>query len=141
MKPDTTAAQRRGLLQRAADVHRRLATEAATGQGCDRHLFALRRIALEKCQNDATRLPAIFRDVSYARMNHNILSTSTLTSPFLDGGGFGPVVEDGFGIGYGTTDDGIAFVATTYTGKDRMQKFLKNLDESLDEINRVLQGQ
>lgn len=69
-------------------------------------------------------------------MNHNVLSTSTLVSEFLDGGGFGPVVEDGFGIGYGTTDDRIAFSMTTYR-KD-MNKFVRELDESLKLIKKVL---
>jgi carnitine O-palmitoyltransferase 2 len=69
-------------------------------------------------------------------MSHNVLSTSTLVSPWLDGGGFGPVVEDGFGIGYGTTDDRIAFSVTTYR-KD-MKLMLEQLDESLKIIKKLL---
>ncbi len=96
-------------------------------------MFALRKVALE----DTTQpLPSLFTDPSYARMGHNILSTSTLVSPFLDGGGFGPVVSDGFGIGYGTTDDRIAFSVTTY--RPDMKKFLRELDESLNLIKKVL---
>lgn len=49
----------------------------------DRHLFALRKMAEES----GVAPPSIFTDPSYARMNHNILSTSTLVSPHLDGGG------------------------------------------------------
>ena len=37
----------------------------------------------------------------YKRLGHIILSTSTLASPALDGGGFGPVNQDCYGIGYG----------------------------------------
>ena len=125
--------ERERLLRAAAEAHRRNSTLAATGQGMDRHLFALRRIALEQ---GLQPLPPLFADPSYARMNHNVLSTSTLVSPFLDGGGFGPVVEDGFGIGYGTTDDGIAFSCTTY--RPDMKPFLQALQESLQQIKKTL---
>lgn len=135
MSSSSQKSERERLLRVAADAHRQNSTEAAMGQGMDRHLFALRRIAMEQ----GGELPAIFRDASYPRMNHNILSTSTLVSPFLDGGGFGPVVEDGFGVGYGTTDDGIAFVATTYRGRNDMQQFLQALRESLEQFKTTLE--
>lgn len=68
---------------------------ACAGKGFDRHLFVLRIMA----QQRGKELPEIFRDPAYAKINHNILSTSTLTSPALMFGGFGPVVPDGYGIG------------------------------------------
>ena len=122
------------LLRKAADVHRANSTLAAIGQGMDRHLFALRQMALAK----GGPLPAIFSDPSYARMSHNVLSTSTLVSPFLDGGGFGPVVADGFGVGYGTTDNGIAFAITTYRGRKDMDDFLAALQSSLNDVRDML---
>lgn len=64
------------------------------GQGFDRHLLALRNLSQE-----IGRTPAIFQDQAYAKINHNILSTSTLASPAVVIGGFGPVVKDGYGIG------------------------------------------
>jgi carnitine O-palmitoyltransferase 2 len=125
--------ERERLLRAAAEAHRRNSTLAATGQGMDRHLFALRKIALEQ---NMQPLPPLFVDPSYARMNHNVLSTSTLVSPFLDGGGFGPVVEDGFGIGYGTTDDAISFSCTTF--RSDMKPFLQALQDSLHQIKKTL---
>jgi hypothetical protein len=38
---------------------------------------------------------------TYATLSEIILSTSTLSSPVLNGGGFGPVNKKCFGIGYG----------------------------------------
>ena len=64
------------------------------GQGFDRHLFALRKLA----EKEMHELPPIFTDPSYAYINYNILSTSTLSSDLVMGGGFGPVVSDGYGI-------------------------------------------
>lgn len=66
------------------------------GQGFDRHLFALRLLA----KNNNMKIPDIFTDPAYERINHNILSTSSLTSDYVWLGGFGPTVKDGFGIGY-----------------------------------------
>lgn len=55
--------------------------------------------------------------------------------------GFGPVVSDGFGIGYGTTDDGIAFVITTYLGKAQLDKFVAALDSALQQVRNTLSDQ
>lgn len=66
-----------------------------TGQGFDRHLFALRKV----WEHSNTMKPAIFEDSAYENINNNILSTSTLSDPAIFAGGFGPVVKNGYGIG------------------------------------------
>jgi hypothetical protein len=47
-------------------------------------------------------VPSIYQDVAYERLSEIILSTSTLTSPVINGGGFGPVGPRCYGIGYTT---------------------------------------
>lgn len=64
------------------------------GQGFDRHLFALKQIGE---QINARNL-IIFEDAAFQNLNHHIISTSTLSSPCVWAGGFGPVVKDGYGI-------------------------------------------
>lgn len=64
------------------------------GQGFDRHLFALRKIAEMK-----GKIPAVFQDPAYQSINKNIISTSTLNSEVVMAGAFGPVVQNGYGIG------------------------------------------
>lgn len=83
------------MISQCSQVHNQLTKEAAMGQGFDRHLFALKKFA-EKTNT----LSNIFDDPNYAYLNHIILSTSTLNSPAIFAGGFGPVVKDGLGIGY-----------------------------------------
>lgn len=85
----------KNLIIKCGDAHNKLTKEAVMGQGCDRHLFALKKIWEE------SDLPkqAIFEDPAYDYINHNILSTSTLSDPNIIAGGFGPVVNDGYGIG------------------------------------------
>lgn len=65
------------------------------GQGFDRHLFAMKHMLLERNGS----LPDLYLDPAYAKLNHIILSTSTLSSPALVIGGFAPVVPNGYGIG------------------------------------------
>ncbi len=48
------------------------------------------------------------------------------------------MVSDGFGIGYGTTDDGIAFVITTYLGKPQLDKFVAALESALQRVRSTL---
>lgn len=66
-----------------------------SGQGFDRHLYGLRKLA----EKSGESLPPLYQDEAYARINHNILSTSTLPSNLISFGGFAPVVRDGFGVG------------------------------------------
>lgn len=85
----------RALMTECSSLHSELVKQAAMGQGFDRHMFALSKIAEE---NNLPR-PELFDSYEYKFLNKSILSTSTLSSPSVMAGGFGPVVKDGFGIG------------------------------------------
>lgn len=89
-----SAEQLRSMIQTCSKVHGNLTKEAAMGQGFDRHLFVLKHIA----QTQGMHIPSIYNDPAYNSLNHNIISTSTLSSPAVQAGGFGPVVSDGYGI-------------------------------------------
>jgi len=89
--PSSSIEQKDAALRRAIAVHSATTLSALMGKGVDRHLFALKK-TYEK-QNPGKALPAIFSDKGYATMNHNTLSTSTLASAAIEGGGFGPVRE------------------------------------------------
>lgn len=72
------------LFRRAVARHLRYAAWAADGQGVDRHLFGLKRMLRE-----GEPIPTIYTDPAYARTAHWELSTSQLSSKFLDGWGYG----------------------------------------------------
>ncbi|KAM6921207.1 LOW QUALITY PROTEIN: carnitine O-palmitoyltransferase 2, mitochondrial [Xenentodon cancila] len=105
------------------------------GQGFDRHLFALRCLA----QTGGQALHSLYTDPAYTAINHNILSTSTLTSPAVKLGGFAPVVHDGFGIGYGVHDDWIGCNVSSYPARN-VHDFLQCVHKSLEDIFSVLEG-
>jgi len=117
-------------------AHNVLTKEAVMGQGFDRHLFALRRIA----EKSGSVKPAIFQDPAYTSLNHNILSTSTLSSPDVMVGGFGPVVPDGYGIAYMIQDKRLGSVVTTYEDNRNATQYIQALAHAFKSINDVLRG-
>ena len=57
---------------------------AIDGQGVDRHLFGLKKMI-----KDGEEIPEIYRDPAYSRTSHWELSTSQLSSKYIDGWGYG----------------------------------------------------
>ncbi|KAM0732428.1 Carnitine O-palmitoyltransferase 2, mitochondrial [Formica fusca] len=115
-------------------AHNVLTKEAVMGQGFDRHLFALRKIA----EKSGSIKPVIFQDPAYNALNYNILSTSTLSSPVVLAGGFGPVVSDGYGIGYMIQDERLGTVVTSYEGNRNANKYIQTLEHAFKSIHDVL---
>ncbi|XP_060083405.1 carnitine O-palmitoyltransferase 2, mitochondrial-like [Ylistrum balloti] len=115
-------------------THGDLTKKAAMGQGFDRHLFALRTLAEEE-----NFFPhKIFTDPNYQKINHIILSTSTLSSPAVVIGGFAPVTPDGFGIGYSIESNRIGFNVTSYPPATNVREFIDCLRVSLDDLHDVM---
>ncbi|XP_063703508.1 carnitine O-palmitoyltransferase 2, mitochondrial [Culicoides brevitarsis] len=126
----------RALLDACSTKHFQLTKEAAMGQGFDRHLFGLRHTA----DKNGIAYPGIFTDPAYAQINHNILSTSTLNSPAIVAGGFGPVVKDGYGIGYSIHNDFSGCVVSSYKNTRNGGDFLGCIESAFKDIEQVLQA-
>jgi carnitine O-acetyltransferase len=123
-------------LKVATVEHSRLTREAASGKGIDRHLFAL------KCLASRLDLPCpkLFESPGWKAMNHTILSTSNCGNPSLRLFGFGPVVPDGFGIGYIIKDHGISYSVSSKHRQTRrfvgsLRKVLKEMEDL--QVNRM----
>lgn len=114
-------------------LHNQLTREAAMGQGFDRHLFALKHFA-EK----TNLLCNIFDDPDYAYLNHIILSTSTLSSPAIYAGGFGPVEKDGLGVAYIIRDDELGVLVTSYPPYQKGSDFIEALRATFAELVIIL---
>lgn len=91
-------------LIKATEKHAAVSKDAKMGSGVDRHLFALRKDA----ERAGGETPGIFSDPAYTTFGSNILSTSSLFSEALIGGGFGPV-SPGYGVGYAADDQSLIF--------------------------------
>ncbi|UJR25276.1 hypothetical protein I4U23_006628 [Adineta vaga] len=125
------------LLKKAAEKHQQLIKEAATGQGFDRHLFALKY--LQQIENQEQKLHPIYTDKSYQLMNHTILSTSTVASKHIAAGGFGPVVNDGFGIGYLIDDEQCGLLVTSYMQKE-LDQYMQAAMESYKDLANIIKA-
>eukprot|EP00731_Ephydatia_muelleri_P037937 Em0604g4a len=123
------------LIKECVVWHSKLVKEAATGQGFDRHLFALKNLAKE----EGMVTTPLFEDPAYSYLNHIILSTSTLSSDAVLVGGFAPVTPDGYGVGYGVKDDSLGCHLTTYTTRDGSE-YLKHLGQVWTDLYDVMNG-
>ncbi|ALC43004.1 CG2107 [Drosophila busckii] len=130
-----SANELRAMIDKCSSVHGQLTKEAAMGQGFDRHLFALRRIA----QTEGLPLPAVYECDAYKRLNHNIISTSTLGSDALLAGSFGPVVSNGLGIGYSIQNAFAGAIVTSYKNQAEGKVFIDSLESAFDKICAVIE--
>ena len=118
----------------AVSEHASLVKECAGGKGVDRHLFSLKSIA----SKNNVPVPDFFNDAGYKALNHTYLSTSNCGNPSLRLFGFGPVVADGFGIGYIIRDHGLQY---TVTSKHRQtERFVNTLARYLKEVQDFCGG-
>ncbi|KAI0297636.1 acyltransferase ChoActase/COT/CPT [Russula brevipes] len=131
-------AQRAALFRSAAARHVQYAAWAADGQGVDRHLFGLRKMI-----QDNEAVPEIYNDPAYSRTSHWELSTSQLSSKYLDGWGYGEVVSDGYGLSYSIGDDYIRWTVTSLQlGADQFKECLAEAaTETRQMMERVRQAE
>ena len=83
--------------------------------------------------------PEIFDDEGYRALRYDVLSTSSSTSACIDYFGFGPVVADGLGIGYGLKTDALHMMVASYeksgVGAD---VFLDSMEEAAKRFLEIL---
>lgn len=101
-----TSHEKLEALRNSLKYHTKLTRECSMGLGQDRHLYALECV-WDRLYKDQKK-PRIFTDRGWKTLNHTVISTSNCGNPALRLFGFGPVVSDGFGIGYIIKEDGIA---------------------------------
>jgi hypothetical protein len=121
-------------LRVATEYHSAGIKLSASGKGLERHLFALIKIA----EKNRIPTPDFFSSLAYKKLNHSVLSTSNCGNPSLRLFGFGPVVQDGFGIGYIIRDNGIQY---SISSKHRQTKrFASTLRKTLSDMGELLQS-
>lgn len=70
-----------------------------------------------------------------AKLRHIVISTSTLNSDALANGGFGPVNDDCYAVGYGIRPHGCEVAVMTY-GRDS-QGFVDCLQKAYGQMRQV----
>ena len=120
------------LLRKAAKAHRDYATCASNGHGVDRHFLGLSLVLKEEEQ-----APALFSHPAFVRSKTWRLSTSSL--PYCPG--FGPVVPDGLGVGYGLSSDSLVFNVSSRRANGYVDQFCDKLELVLEEMWSLLESE
>ncbi|RLN57935.1 hypothetical protein BBJ29_005956 [Phytophthora kernoviae] len=137
-------------LKHAMARHKELSIEALTGNGIDRHLLGLQIAAMQKTGSPS----ALFTDPSYAKSGGGgnfVLSTSNVSGyPWL-WGGFVPMLPHGIGICYGSENDFLSFMITSFdpSGRDQQlpgpplprvtaHEFQRALFQAFDDIYELM---
>ncbi|RNF25619.1 carnitine/choline acetyltransferase [Trypanosoma conorhini] len=100
------------LIKAASERHVTLARAASNGEGVDRHLTALNRLAVERGDNTALNF---FNDEAYKTCCKWTLSTSNVSYPWMERLVFGPVTPNGYGLGYVVDEDEVRIMLSAFT--------------------------
>ena len=131
VNPAASSSAKIEALQKATQFHSKVVKECAMGHGVERHLFALSCIA----DKFGFEQPKFFQSSSWKILNHTVLSTSNCGNPALRLFGFGPVVPDGYGVGYIIKDNSLSY---SIASKHRQtQRFANMLESSLDDLQQL----
>lgn len=101
-----------------------------------RHLLALYSLWNKQHSGTDEKPPEIFTGKGYATTNHVVLSTSNCGNPALRIFGFGPVVPDGFGIGYIIQDNGVTICASSKHLQTK--RFLDTLESYFYQVQKEI---
>ncbi|KAF8272209.1 hypothetical protein EI94DRAFT_1718731 [Lactarius quietus] len=118
---NATDVQRAALFRSAAARHVEYSAWAADGQDAQ----------------GGEALPEIYRDPAFSLSSHWELSTSQLSARYLDGGGYGKVVPDGYGLAYSVADDCMLWTITSL--KLDTEEFKKCLADAATEIRQMME--
>lgn len=132
---------KKNLLREAANKHLARMKDCMAGMGVERHLFGLLNIYKRFGKNlgiDST--PKIFEDKSWNKLRYDTISTTSMPDPRgVVLSGFGPVVDDGFGIVYKIENDSVLFTITSRLHMEELlNRFSGYLSESLIEMAELL---
>lgn len=107
-----------GYYRSAENAHKANVARCQRGLGAERHMTGLAVMhTLHAAELGLGEPPAIFRDPGWLTVKHDALSTSSVSAPFIRFFGFGPVVQDGYGVGYAPGPDATGLVVTAFRSK------------------------
>ncbi|MBN1332329.1 MAG: choline/carnitine O-acyltransferase [Synergistales bacterium] len=141
MDPAVTDGDKAEALRAAVQKHVSRMKECKDGRGVDRHFLGLKNMYyLFGEELGISELPSFFNSPGYRMLCHNTLSTSTSSYAGLSLCGFGPVVEDGFGVRYLTRPDQMNFnLSSKVKLKEDLDRFYLLLEGSYIEMADLME--
>jgi carnitine O-acetyltransferase len=129
----------KSLFLEAQRAHTERIRQCREGLGIERHLFALRSVYEEQGASlGIDHRPALFDSPGYRQLTHDFISTSGAGSGNISLFGFGPVTDDGYGIGYVIRDDSLHVTLSTHrVHREKGIQLLHHLEEGLQKARRM----
>ncbi|KAM4825370.1 palmitoyl thioesterase CPT1C isoform 1-T2 [Thomomys bottae] len=145
---EKTDSQCLALFRLAVDKHRTLLKSAMSGQGIDRHLFALcivsqflhlqsrflAQVHLEKWQLSTSQIPV---------QQAHLFDVQNYPDYVSSGGGFGPADDDGYGVSYiFMGDDTVTFhiASKKSSTKTDSHRLGQHIEDALLDVATLFQG-
>ncbi|UGA55838.1 choline/carnitine O-acyltransferase [Vibrio sp. VB16] len=137
---NSSVKEKQHLLRQALQKHIARAHECRVGNGVYTHLLALKyRYKIAGRSIGLSSLPTLFTDTGYQALTHSVVCTSTTSEYGVDLAGYGPIVDDGYGIRYFTKNDGICFNMTSRTQmQENLDKMVIYIEQSLSEMAELM---
>jgi hypothetical protein len=101
-----------------SDVSKGARSASGPNIGVDRHLTGLRTAAADL----GLDVPEVFADPNFSKGNTWNISTSNVTTNFIEAFAFGAVVNSGFGIGYMTTSKYLPLTVSSWKSGQKSEK-------------------
>jgi carnitine O-acetyltransferase len=134
-KTSSSTANKMQALRLATKALEEYQAKASNGMCVDRHLFGLSMMMKQDDDDDKNAAPPrLFQDALYQRSKHWVLSTSA----FIFCPGFGPVTDDGMGIGYLVDGNSCLFTVSSRKENNAVGPYCELLQEALTEIGQVI---
>ena len=141
LQKDTSPEKLLDLYRQAERAHKARMVRCQRGLGVERHMYGLK--AMYTLYGKALGLehePAVFSDPGWLTLKHDALSTSGIGAPFIRFFGFGPVVEDGFGIGYAPGPDATGLVVTSWKNAHAASAFTSAFERAASALAGLLRS-
>lgn len=112
------------------------------GLGVERHMSGLRAMFdLYGKALGMEKAPAIFSDPGWNTLKRDAVSTSGIGAPFIRFFGFGPVVRDGFGVGYAPDAGATGLMVTAYKdGGYSAERFVATFEQAAESLAALLRN-
>jgi carnitine O-acetyltransferase len=137
-----TVESKAAALKTAAETHVTRMKLCMAGLGIERHMFGLESIYDRfGAELGINQMPALFNDPGWLKLRHDTLSTTSNPDPTgVVLSGFGPVVDDGFGICYTIVEDRITITLTSKTIMETpLKTFASYLSQALLDMAALMQ--
>jgi carnitine O-acetyltransferase len=140
--PDCSVQAKIDSLIQATRIHVERANECRFGHGIYTHLLALKyRYKVAGRDIGIDTLPEIFTKGGYQALTHSVVCTSTTSEYGVELAGYGPLVDDGYGIRYFKRNDSICFNITSRTDmQDKLELMRIYIEQSLLEMADLMRS-